>query len=196
VADCVAAGRDLNLDGNCSYLVRRCTLGNDPNQVVAGRGNVIDPNALENPVEVQQGDSDVAPACVLPGDPSLPLGPCPCAPPELCSDSLLPPRLFTLLSADSDGDGVLDATETCDATPIPIPSMRRRRRTPATVSSAATAGARRGVIRPGPGLPGRGDGERVLYGGPPAEGAGRRTESAVNPGKRGKVPSRSWRRRS
>jgi Tol biopolymer transport system component len=123
--DCVAEGRDLNLDGNCSYLVRRCTLGDDSTAVVASRGNVIDPNARENPVEAQQGgDTNLAPACVLPGEPGLPLGPCPasgCVAPEVCSDSLDPPRLFTLLSADTDGDGVLDETESCDLTGDPDP---------------------------------------------------------------------------
>jgi hypothetical protein len=124
-ADCVANGRDLNLDGNCTHLVRRCTLGDDSTAVVASRGNVIDPNASENPVEAQQGgDTNLAPACVLPGAPGLPLRPCPasgCVAPELCSDLLDPPRLFTLLSADTDGDGVLDETETCDLTGDPDP---------------------------------------------------------------------------
>jgi Tol biopolymer transport system component len=121
VPDCVVAGRDLNLDGNCSYLVRRCTVGIDPTIAVVGGGNVFDPNARENPVEVQEGDSDVASACVLPGQPGVPLGPCPCAAPQVCSDALLPPRLFTLLTADGDGDGVLDATESCDTTSDPDP---------------------------------------------------------------------------
>jgi Tol biopolymer transport system component len=121
VADCIAAGRDVNRDGNCSFLVQRCTLGTDTSNVVVGDGNVIAPEARENPVEAQiGGDVDLAPACVEPTDLDQPLGFCPCPAGEVCSDTLAPPRLFAALRADPDGDGILDETCTTRSNADPV----------------------------------------------------------------------------
>jgi Tol biopolymer transport system component len=121
IADCVAAGRDVNRDGNCSFLVQRCTLGVETSGVVVGDGNVIAPEAQENPVEVQTGgDVDVSPACVEPSEADEPLGFCPCPAGQVCSDTLAPPRLFAANRADPDGDGVLDETCTTRANADPV----------------------------------------------------------------------------
>jgi hypothetical protein len=111
---------DLNNDGKCTVLLRRCTLGLEPTEVVQGSVTSLDPASKTNPLAEANGDLIQAAACVDPAQPDAPSGPCPCDAPEVCSDTLN--IYFTINCADPDGDGICDFDDICEdiANPDPV----------------------------------------------------------------------------
>jgi Tol biopolymer transport system component len=125
---CVAAGLDLNFDGECTLLVQRCKRvvredGTTESDTFVGE--VVVEETPSNPVEPEApGDGDVNSGIVglcyplVEGVPDLtaePSGPCPCSPFEFCFND--GETGATTLNPDSDGDGIPDADDFCPLIP-------------------------------------------------------------------------------
>jgi Tol biopolymer transport system component len=107
--------RDLNLDGECTDLMRRCTLGFENTEVVLGSITALNLTGQSaNPLTTTD-DVVVGSACVALEAPDVPVSACPCDPPQVCSGP------FTLTCADSDRDGVCDRDDVCVDVPNPDP---------------------------------------------------------------------------